>query len=238
MTEIIKAKIYDLPTRFFHWAFSITFITAFAIGKWVDDESLLYSYHMLLGLWIGALTLLRITWGIIGSHHSQFKNFDLHPKSVVSYFLGLLTFKKWTKPGHNPASSWAAILMMAAALGLSLTGALMTGWNQKEQLEDLHEVLAHAFALTALAHVCGLIFHQFKFKDALPLSMVTGSKKFALPPDPIDTPPFSKLTLIYGFIGIFILITTAQTLWSHFDPGTKQLKIQSKNFQLGSQSEE
>ena len=45
-----KISVYDLPTRFFHWLFASLFIAAFAIAKTVDDESPLFSYHMLAGL--------------------------------------------------------------------------------------------------------------------------------------------------------------------------------------------
>ena len=32
-------RIYDLPTRAFHWTFAGLFVAAYAIGSTVDDES-------------------------------------------------------------------------------------------------------------------------------------------------------------------------------------------------------
>lgn len=47
----MKAKrVYDLPTRVFHWLFATLFVVAFTIGNTVDDESLVFSYHMIAGL--------------------------------------------------------------------------------------------------------------------------------------------------------------------------------------------
>lgn len=45
-----RELVYDLPTRIFHWMFAVLFLTAFVITKTVDDESAVFSYHMLAGL--------------------------------------------------------------------------------------------------------------------------------------------------------------------------------------------
>jgi cytochrome b561 len=57
-----KAKVYDLPTRLFHWLFAGLFIAAFAIAKLIDDESPWFSQHMLLGMTLFVTTLLRVVW--------------------------------------------------------------------------------------------------------------------------------------------------------------------------------
>ena len=56
--------VYDLPTRLFHWLFSGLFLLSFVITKTVDDESLVFSYHMLSGLLLGGLVLWRVFWGV------------------------------------------------------------------------------------------------------------------------------------------------------------------------------
>ncbi|NJL24690.1 MAG: hypothetical protein HC902_05655 [Calothrix sp. SM1_5_4] len=58
-----KAKVYDLPTRLFHWLFAGLFIAAFAIAKLADHESAWFPHHMLLGLILFVATMLRIIWG-------------------------------------------------------------------------------------------------------------------------------------------------------------------------------
>ena len=52
-----KTKVYDAPTRLFHWLFAGLFLGAFAIAKLTDDESAFFSQHMLLGMLLTALTL-------------------------------------------------------------------------------------------------------------------------------------------------------------------------------------
>ncbi|MBK8205032.1 MAG: cytochrome b/b6 domain-containing protein [Bdellovibrionales bacterium] len=122
---------------YFTGFFAGLFVTAFLIAKTVDDESLVFSYHMLAGLILGFTVLLRILWGVVGTKHSKFSSFALHPKSLVAYFSGILSGDKRRWFGHNPASSWATIAMFCFALGLGLTGYLMAS-GQKETFEHIH----------------------------------------------------------------------------------------------------
>ena len=94
--------IYDLPTRIFHWVFVSLFLTSFVIGKTVDDESVVFSYHMISGLLLGGLVLWRIFWGLFGSKHAQFTGFNLNPLHLKDYFFGILSGSKKRWSGHNP----------------------------------------------------------------------------------------------------------------------------------------
>ena len=86
-----KIKVYDLPTRLFHWSFAAVFVGAFTLAKTTDDESLAFSYHMLLGIVFCLLIGLRIVWGFVGSKYARFSSFRLSPKEFALYFLDLLT---------------------------------------------------------------------------------------------------------------------------------------------------
>ena len=59
--------VYDLPTRIFHWFFAGLFMMAFIIANTVDDESYVFSFHMIAGLTMTFLVLLRLIWGFVGS---------------------------------------------------------------------------------------------------------------------------------------------------------------------------
>jgi len=176
----LKILVYDLPTRLFHWIFASLFLTAFTIAKTTDDESIVFSYHMLLGLLLGGLVIWRIIWGFIGSRYARFSSFALSPVQLKDYFFGILTGSKKRWAGHNPASSWAALAMLLLAFGLAVTGYLMVT-GSKETFEDFHEFLANMFMIIAVFHVSGVIFHSMRFKDQIALSMVTGKKDFAEP---------------------------------------------------------
>jgi cytochrome b len=170
-----KENVYDLPTRIFHWLFAALFVAAFSIAKLIDDDSALYSQHMILGYILFFLTALRIVWGFIGSHYARFNSFPLKPALLLSYFKDILARKGKRYFGHNPASAWATLFMIGLALGLGITGYLMQSGN-KELFEDAHEMMANAFVVVAIAHILGLILHSVKHRDKIGLSMLHGKK--------------------------------------------------------------
>lgn len=170
-----KEKVYDLPVRFFHWTFAALFVAAFVIAKLVEDESSWFSQHMILGLILFVTTTLRIVWGLIGSWSARFSSFPLNPRRLFEYFREFLSTRGRVYFAHNPASAWAAILMMGLSLGLGVTGYLMAT-GQKEVFEDLHELMANAFAFVAAAHIVGLVLHSLRHRDGIAFSMLHGKK--------------------------------------------------------------
>lgn len=226
-----RKLVYDVPTRIFHWLFTALFLIAFIIAKQVDDESPYYAYHMLAGLTLGSAVLLRIIWGFVGSQHARFNDFVLSPTELIAYFKNIFASggKKWA--GHNPASSWAAMVMMGLALGLGVTGLLMAS-GQKEALEDVHEVLANTFFITALLHIAGVIFHSLKHKDALGFSMIDG-KKTGVPSN--EAIPSAHRTA--GLIFLVIALSFGFYLYRSYDPGSGNLNLFGKTLQLSHDDE-
>lgn len=223
-----RVRAYDLPTRFFHWVFAISFITAFLIAENVDDESVIFTYHMFLGLTMALAVVLRVVWGFVGSRYARFSSFDLKPSSLVEYGKRVLTSKTIRQMGHNPASSWAALAMMAFTLGLVLTGLLMTQDIYKEFLEDVHELLGKAFLITAILHVAGVVLHSIKHKDKIGLSMILGTK------EPIEGEPAiekSHVGIAVAFlvvIGLFVF-----QLNRNYNPDTGNLNFFGYPLHLG-----
>lgn len=219
--------VYDLPTRLFHWLFAGLFLVAFVIAKTSDDESVVFAYHMLAGLMLGGLVLWRIVWGILGSRHAKFSGFSLNPIELKDYLLGIVSGskKRWT--GHNPASSWAAITMFVLALGLAVTGYLMTTGN-KEAFEDIHEFMANAFIVVVGLHIAGVVFHSVRHQDGIALSMVDGKKDTSDGSAPIPSSrPFA------GVLLIALLLAAGLYLYKHFDSQSRTLVIFGQTLQLG-----
>ncbi len=213
-------KVYDLPTRLFHWMFVGLFVTAFLIAKTVDDESAVFSYHMLMGIVLSFIVGLRILWGIVGSHYARFSSYALNPRELMDYFEQLLTGKTPAYAGHNPASSWAAILMIIFALGLGLTGCLMSTEGNKETYEDVHELLANGFLVTALAHVAGVTLHTLRYRDWIGLSMITGNKKLVGSQKSL---PHSHSGVALVFVAL--VVGWVANLYKNYDPQTQTLNL-------------
>ncbi|HEY8269941.1 MAG TPA: cytochrome b/b6 domain-containing protein [Pseudobdellovibrionaceae bacterium] len=223
-----QGLIYDLPTRLFHWLFSGLFLTAFIIAKTVDDESSFFSYHMLAGLTLGFVVILRIAWGIFGTQHARFSNFALNPSDLISYFKGILSGDKRRWAGHNPASSWAAIVMMVLALGLGLTGYLMTSGPNKETFEDVHELFANAFIVVAILHVAGIALHTIRHQEMIGLSMINGKKSNITAEQAI---PSSRPGVGILFIGLAVVFGTY--IFKNYDSQTRNLQAFGTTLHLG-----
>ena len=55
-----NVKAYDLPVRIFHWVFALLFVLYFSIGSLIEDDSTIFAYHMLSGILMVTIVLLRI----------------------------------------------------------------------------------------------------------------------------------------------------------------------------------
>lgn len=228
----MKTRVYDVPTRLFHGLFALSFIGAFAIANTVDDESAVFAWHMLAGLLMVFVVLWRLVWGLLGSTHARFSDFQLNPLALARYLGSVVggSSRKWA--GHNPASSWAAVVMMALALGLGVTGYLMaTGGG--ETWEDVHELLANAFFAVMLLHVAGVVVHQLKHRDLLAHSMLTGDKQ--------DVDQSSAAVPSHTLVGMALL---AATLWfgsyllQNFDQNRGTLQLFGTTLSLGEAEED
>ena len=180
--------IYDLPTRLFHWLFACLIVVAFLVGNFVDDESALFPYHALAGLGIAGLLIFRLIWGIVGSAHARFSDFVLSPRELLNYSRNVFSKARiWA--GHNPASSWAALLMIALAAAMVVTGILMATGSGGD-IKEIHEICAYALIAVAVLHVVGVILHSRVHRDQLALSMLDGRKRL---PDPTQAIPHARI---------------------------------------------
>lgn len=226
-------RVYDLPTRLFHWIFAGLFIGAYIIAQTIDDESPLYAYHMLMGIILAKLVILRVIWGLTGSQYARFSSFKLHPADLVSYFKEMLTGKTKRYLGHNPASSWMAVIMLTLALGLALSGVLMVRGINKEFFEDVHELFAHAFLFVSVAHVLGVALHSLKHRDGLPLSMLDGKKEYQEGSKEIESNrPFVAVMMV------LLLVVIVFNLYRNFDATKGTLTVAGTTLQLGEDEQE
>lgn len=219
--------VYDLPVRIFHVLFAWLFVAAFLIAKTVDDESPIFSYHMLAGILLGLIVVLRLIWGFVGTKHARFTSFALHPRDLMSYLLGILSGSKRKWAGHNPASSWAAILMFGLALGLGLTGYLMVN-GQGETFEDIHELLANAFLVVVLLHIAGVALHAIRHQDGIVLTMMNGHKGGVPATESI---PSSQPVVALLFM--VLVVSFSALLANNFDGQNQTLKMFGSTWQLG-----
>lgn len=224
----MKTSAYDLPTRFFHWIFAFLFLAAFIIAQTIDDDSPLFAYHMLAGITMVFILMLRLIWGFIGTTYARFSSFKLNPGELFRYFKDSVIAKTKRYMSHNPASSYAAVIMFIAAIGLGFTGVMMTRGSEVHLYEEIHEVLANIFLITVILHLVGIALHQIKHKDSLWTSMLDGKKE--------AVPGQQGITNTKPVAGImFIILTFAWIGYmnSQYNTDTQTLDLFGNKLQLG-----
>jgi len=167
-----KTLVWDLPTRVFHWLLVTCFAGAYITGegeRWRD-------VHAMLGYTAGGLIVFRLLWGLIGTRYARFASFALAPGAVGEYLRSLLSFSPRRHWGHNPAGSWAIVLLLALVLGAAVSGWPVYVERGPQWFEEVHEALANAALAVVFMHVAGVAFSSLLHRENLVRAMVTGYK--------------------------------------------------------------
>jgi cytochrome b len=111
-------KVWDLPTRVFHWALLLAVVGS-AYSVWVSEDMV---WHARFGYAVLALCLFRLVWGFIGGHWSRFATF-IPSWQASRQYLSSSDEDKVTL-GHNPLGAWSVyalliflLLQVASGLG-------------------------------------------------------------------------------------------------------------------------
>ncbi len=228
-----KVTAYDLPIRIFHWLFALAFLAAYLIAISFDDEHALFPYHKMAGLTLALLLVLRLAWGVAGTTYARFSSFRLNPKELIQYFRDAVASKTKKYVGHNPASSYAAIIMFLSAAGLAATGILMTTGYETDFYEETHELLAHLFLITVIVHVGGILFHRIRHRDSLWTSMLTGNKTVGH-----DRQGIQSTRPLAGFLLVILIFSWIGYLANQYNSDNRTLTLFGNTLTLGENEHE
>lgn len=178
-----RLRVWDLPTRLFHWALAICFLGLVITGT-VGGGAM--EFHFSFGFAMLALLLFRWVWGVVGGRWSRFSHFGISPRAVLSYMRGRSSGQS---VGHSPLGS-LAVLAMLLLLSLQVATGLMSddeiafagplsalvpnAWVSLATNYHAHWGKWALLALVAL-HLAAIIFYTLK-KDRLVEAMLHGDK--------------------------------------------------------------
>ena len=114
-----EARIWDLPTRLFHWTLVLLIGLLYATGEF---ELLDMRWHFWCGYAALALILFRILWGFLGSQTSRFKEFVRGPAAISGYVKAMFSTSQKISIGHNPLGGWSVLALLASVLLQAVTG--------------------------------------------------------------------------------------------------------------------
>ena len=209
--------VWDLPTRLFHWLLAAGVFTAFLIAQFAGEHSPLFPYHAMLGIVLGAMVILRIVWGFVGTRYARFASFLFSPLAVVTYIKGVIRGDGERHVGHNPGSSYAIFAMLGLVLLIVVTGLLMSSGN--EGAEDVHAIAAYGLIAVVCIHVLGVIVHTVRQHENITLSMISGTKQTDPDHGIRSTAP------VAGVLFLLMLLLLAGGLYRNYDANTRATKL-------------
>lgn len=176
---VARIRVWDLPTRFVHWAFVLLIPYAW----WTATHDQL-ERHRLVGYILLGLILFRLIWGFAGSVPSRFASFVRGPAAILRYVRGK---SGPGVPGHNPLGGWSVIAMLLAMIAQILLGlfavdedGLESGplsdrldFDTSRALALVHHKLFWGIVALIALHLGAILFYRLRGRK-LVAAMVTG----------------------------------------------------------------
>lgn len=195
-----KTRIWDLPTRLFHWSLATLVIFSFVSGK-IGGNAMVW--HMRSGYAILALLVFRLLWGLAGSRYARFATFVRGPGAIVAYVRSLLPSSPApaaaaaaagpvasAQAGHSPLGALSVIamllvLLVQATTGLFANDEIFTEGPLAHRVSGafsslattIHRYNEYVILGLVILHWLAVAFYWIVRRDNLVLPMLAGDKK-------------------------------------------------------------
>jgi cytochrome b len=180
-------RIWDLPTRAFHWLLAACVIGSILSAK-IGGNAMVW--HFRLGYLVLTLILFRLLWGVVGGRWSRFASFLYAPATTLRYLRGQSRPGEHLDVGHNPLGAFSVfglLMVLAAQVGSGLfaeddvsnigplnkfvsgaTAELLTHWHKRYGQWLIIGLV--------LLHVAAILYYLLRKKQNLVRPMLTGDK--------------------------------------------------------------
>jgi cytochrome b len=179
-----RARVWDLPTRIFHWSLATLVVFSFTTGKIGGDWM---AWHLRSGYTILALVLFRIAWGFVGSETARFTRFVRGPRAALAHGREVLSRRHAIAAGHTPLGGWMIVAMLAATAFQASTGlfsddeiatqgplAVKVSNALVSRMSSLHAIGQWIMVALVALHVSAIAFYRWGLGVRLVAPMVTG----------------------------------------------------------------
>lgn len=176
-------RVWDLPTRLFHWLLAVCFVGSFVTvktgGFWMD-------YHLWFGYATVALLIFRLIWGVVGPDSARFSRFVKGPGTVLAYLRG----QHVGGTGHSPLGALSVVAMLLALAvqagsglfaddGIFTSGPLagQVSAATADTLTAIHQTGEPILLALIGLHLVAIAWYVLVRRRALVRAMVTGDKR-------------------------------------------------------------
>ena len=205
-------KIWDMPTRVFHWSLVVLFATS-----WASAEFDYFTIHYYSGYGLLTLVLFRLVWGFAGSDTSKLLSYVKSPLAVLRYMGSLGERKPGNEIGHNPMGGYAVLALLGFLSAQIITGLFaqdidfinsgplsnMVSFELGNQASSLHHLLFDLLLIIVGIHLAAVFFHEGYKREGLIKAMITRWRSYG--EDGPVTPP----TLVPASRGLFVFVLAA-----------------------------
>jgi cytochrome b len=207
-------RVWDLPTRLFHWALVLLVALQFASGEfgWLPMR-----WHYWLGYATLAALLFRFAWGFVGSDTSRFAHFVRGPRVALRHGADFLRGATQRFPGHNPLGGWSVLALLACLFVQAVSG-LFASDDIVEQgplvarapeatiafMTRVHALDRYVLALLITLHVVAVLVHRLRGHH-LVAAMLHGRARF-------DGTPAPRLVSSWRALVVFAI--SAAVVWA------------------------
>ncbi|MFI4988293.1 MAG: cytochrome b/b6 domain-containing protein [Alphaproteobacteria bacterium] len=181
-------RVWDLPTRVFHWALVAAILLAYLTSSG-HPQGFLFALHLAGGYSVVLLLVFRFAWGFAGGEHARFAGFVRGWRAVRNHAQSLWHLSPERSIGHNAIGGWMIVLLLLTLLLIVLTGLLSQGVtggagplssilpaSLVKSVGAAHKWLGSAILYLAGVHVAGVLFESLLGRENLARAMVTGRK--------------------------------------------------------------
>ena len=218
-------RIWDLPTRLFHWLLVVCIAGAVIC---VNIGGNLMQWHAYFGYAALSLVLFRVLWGFIGAVHSRFVTFVPSPQRLIAFLSG----KQGGGLGHSPLGSLSVIALLLV-VGIQASTGLFTDDDIAFQgplaryvpnatvslLSSIHALNSNIlFGLIGL-HLLAIGYYQWVKRASIVMPMIQGDKEVDVERDGSGLPAFAlhaskdgapqRLTALVSLCAIAVLLLYA-----------------------------
>jgi cytochrome b len=185
--ELRPVRVWDLPTRVFHWVLVLTIVASVVSAK-IGGNAMVW--HMRLGYLVFTLLAFRLVWGFVGGHWSRFAAFVYSPAALVQYLRRASPPHAFHDVGHSPLGALSvfallAILAVQVATGLfaddeiATTGPLVrfVSGATSSLLTSWHKAWGQWLVIAlAVLHILAVMAYRFAHGRDLVGPMIRGDK--------------------------------------------------------------
>ncbi|HOB96324.1 MAG TPA: cytochrome b/b6 domain-containing protein [Aquabacterium sp.] len=216
--EQVPRRVWDLPTRLFHWLLAASVIGLVVTAK-IGGNAMVW--HIRLGLLVLALLGFRLVWGLVGGRWSRFASFIYAPATALRYLRGEHRPGDHFEVGHSPLGAFSVFALIGLLLVQVATGLVAD--DEIATTGPLNRFVASATGLAATAwhkgfgqwillglvtlHIVAIVVYKLRGKN-LVTPMLTGDK-----PLPPEVPASTDSLATRGLAAVVLAATGALAMW-------------------------